>query len=65
MKPYTLADKTKPRTLLPEAARLRLIEEAASIRRCYKTPMLRHQAIDVAVAKIKKDYPEAFHAEQD
>lgn len=51
---------TQPRTLLPETARKRLIDEAESIRRCYKQPVLRMQALDMVIDRIKEEYPGAF-----
>lgn len=54
-----------PAVILPPEARKRLAEEAASIRRCYKIQVLRDQALDLVLQRLREDYPQAFKAETD
>ena len=46
--------------LLPDSARQRLRDAAAKILRDYRTPVLRMRELDLFIANLKQEYPDAF-----
>lgn len=62
-KPYTLNERNKaqqPALLLPDIARNKLRSGIAIIRAAYRTPLLRAQAVDHLIDKVRAEYPHAF-----
>lgn len=53
-------DNPQPAVLLPLEARKRLIDEAESIKRCYKSQKGRDDALALVLTKLRAEYPEAF-----
>lgn len=65
MRPYTLAGKIKiPTVPLPIEARDRLKSEVESIKRCYRQPVLRAQALDMVIDRIREEFPGSFQVDK-
>jgi len=54
----------KPSVVLPPDIRRRFAAEVELIRRTTRTPMVRAQAIDYAIAKLRKEHPEGFRRDE-